>query len=163
MRPRARKPKEPTVAGARETALRALSRREHSAAELEYKLERRGHDESTISDIVGTLAASGWQSDERYAEMLVRSRAAQGYGPLRIEHELSQAGVTDALIRGALAQADVDWAGRCEQVHARRFRRGPSGAADWQKQYRYLASHGFTAEHIRGVLKRAPEDAEDAF
>lgn len=158
MRPRARKPKEPTPAGARETALRALSRREHSAAELKYKLGRRGHDESTIADIVGTLAASGWQSDERYAEMLVRSRAAQGYGPLRIEHELSQAGVADGLIRSALAQAEVDWGARCAQLHARRFRRAPVGATEWQKQYRYLASHGFTADHIRRVLKHAPED-----
>lgn len=159
MRPPARKSKPlPTPAGARETALRALSRREHSAVELEHKLSRRGHDAATVSDILGRLQTDGWQSDGRYAEMLVRNRIGQGYGPLRIQHELAQSGVTDAVIRAALTAAAPDWDAVCAALYARRFRRAPSGAGEWQKQYRYLASHGFTAEQIRRVLRDGPDE-----
>jgi SOS response regulatory protein OraA/RecX len=97
-----KKSKEPTAQGGRDTALRLLSRREHAAAELKYKLVRRGHDEATAADIVGQLAGAGWQSDTRYAEMLVRNRIEQGYGPLRIRAELEAAGVPDAEVRAAL-------------------------------------------------------------
>lgn len=135
-----------------------MSRREHSATELELKLARRGHDADTISATVGRLTADGWQSDARYAEVLVRSRIGQGYGPLRIQHELAQAGITDAAIRDAFAVAAPDWEAVCAQLHARRFRCAPAGAGDWQKQYRYLASHGFTTEHIRRVLRNGPSD-----
>lgn len=158
---RSRKSKrEPTAAGARETALRALSRREHSAAELQYKLAQRGHDGTTVAQVIGGLSAAGWQSDVRYTEMLVRNRAEQGYGPLRIEHELGAAGIAEALIREALAAAALDWNALCAQLHARKFRSAPA-AADWQKQYRYLASHGYSAEQIRRVLKRAPGEETD--
>lgn len=158
MRPRARKPKEPTAAGARETALRALSRREHSAAELQHKLTRRGHAVEDAAALVERLTESGWQSDARYAEMLVRSRTRQGYGPLRIEHELAAAGVADAGIREALTAADCDWRALCAELRARRFKTFPIAAADWQKQYRFLASHGFSTEQIRAALKGLPED-----
>lgn len=138
--------------------MRVLSRREHSAAELTLKLARRGHDAAVTAEVVDRLKADGWQSDARYAEVLVRSRIGQGYGPLRIEHELAQAGVTDAIARQALAAAAPDWDAVCTTLHARRFRRAPEDVGEWQKQYRYLASHGFSSEHIRRVLRGDPVD-----
>lgn len=155
---------EPTAQGGRETALRLLSRREHAAAELKYKLVRRGHDESTAADIVGQLAGAGWQSDARYAGMLVRSRVEQGYGPLRIRAELEAARVPESEIRAALDAAEVDWAVRAASVHARKFRDAARTPAEWQKQYRHLAMRGFEATQIRAALKRSgartPDDAD---
>lgn len=148
---------------ARGRALKLLSRREHSAAELAAKLERRGADASIARDAVQTMADAGWQSDERYAEMLVRNRIEQGYGPLRIRMELTQAGVPDAEIRTALDTAAVDWAARCVAVCQRKFKKQPSGAGEWQKQYRFLASHGFTSAQIRGALKAALDVDDGAF
>jgi regulatory protein len=154
-----KKSKEPTAQGGRDTALRLLSRREHAAAELKYKLVRRGHDESTAADIVGQLAGAGWQSDARYAEMLVRNRIEQGYGPLRIRAELEAARLPDGEIRAALAAADVDWTAHAAAVHARKFRQPAQGPAEWQKQYRFLAARGFEPAQIRAVLKGdGPED-----
>lgn len=147
-----------TEAGARDRALRALSRREHSAAELRHKLTRRGHDESVAQSIVEHLSAAGWQSDTRYAEMLVRNRAEQGYGPLRIEAELEHHGVPQSEIRQAFETAEVDWNERALRLHQRKFRQSPASAAEWQKHYRYLVSHGFSAGHIRAALKRDAED-----
>ncbi|MEQ1440492.1 regulatory protein RecX [Fontimonas sp. SYSU GA230001] len=159
MRRKRSKP-EPDAQGGRETALRLLSRREHSAAELKYKLGRRGHEEGQAQEIVERLGTAGWQSDARYAEMLLRNRADRGYGPLRVRAELEAARVADAIIRAAFEAADVDWDARACAVHARRFGQPPQSAAEWQKQYRYLAARGFESGQIRTALKRDEPGAE---
>lgn len=151
-------------AAARGRALKLLSRREHSAAELKAKLSRRGADEEVADGAVQAMTDAGWQSDARYAEMLVRNRIAQGYGPLRIRMELSAAGVPDAALRAALDAADCDWNALCAELAARRFRTPARAAADWQKQYRFLAARGFSSAQIRAALKSAAfsdEPAED--
>jgi regulatory protein len=146
--------------GARGRALKLLSRREHSAAELARKLERRGADARVARETVEKMQDAGWQSDARYAQMLVRNRIEQGYGPLRIRGDLAMAGVPDAAAIAALDAAACDWAMRCGEVRERKFRALPVDAATWQKQYRFLASHGFPADAIRAALKasRAPEE-----
>jgi len=150
---RSKKTSELTASGARDRALRALSRREHSAAELRHKLEHRGLGEQAAERIVDDLAKSGWQSDARYAEMLVRSRIAQGYGPLRVEAELEHARVSPAEISAAIEAAEADWAGLATHLQARKFGSLPKKPADWQKQYRYLAGRGFAPEQIHVALK----------
>lgn len=152
----------PLDAGAaRERALKLLSRREHSAAELAFKLQRRGAEADVAQSAVAKVRDAGLQSDDRYAEMLVRNRAEQGYGPLRIRAELAAAGIAEAIARAALDAADCNWAARCAELRRRKFRHQPNGAADWQKQYRYLASHGFAADVIRAAMKTSPAPAED--
>ncbi len=152
-----RKSKDLTEQGARDAALRALARREHSAAELAFKLKRRGHDEKTAQVVVDAVGEAGWQSDARYAEMLVRNRIEQGYGPLRLRAELQAAGVADHVARAALDAAEVDWFERVRALHQRRFGGPASHAKQWQQQYRFLAGRGFASEHIRAVLK-GPSD-----
>lgn len=151
---------EPDATSARERALRALARREHSAAQLEEKLRRRGHTQDDATATVERLRESGLQSDERFAEVLVRTRIRDGHGPQRIRAELEAAGCPATNIEAALAAADCDWPALCVEVHARRFRAPPAGAADWQKQYRFLAGRGFEAGQIYQALKgEAPDDA----
>ncbi|MGH8456738.1 MAG: regulatory protein RecX, partial [Stenotrophobium sp.] len=99
-------PRQPS--SARDSALRVLGRREHSALQLRRKLKARGYDEATAGETVGDLTERGWQSDTRYAEMLVRSRVAQGYGRLYIEAELGVAGVPDADVAAALEVVECD-------------------------------------------------------
>lgn len=147
-------PKDP--AAVRTRALRLLARREHGAKELEYKLAQRGVDRDRAAEVVGELAQVGWQSDERYVRSLVRSRVAQGFGPLRIESELEGAGVADALVRESLAAAAADWKALAAEVHARKFGHAPKNGAEWQKQYRHLAGRGFEPEQIYAALKGEP-------
>ncbi|NGY05346.1 regulatory protein RecX [Solimonas terrae] len=152
----------PLDAGAaRERALKLLSRREHSAAELAFKLQRRGAEAGIALAAVAKVQDAGLQSDARYAEMLVRNRIEQGYGPLRIRAELAAAGIAESVARDALTAAGCDWGARCAELRRRKFRTAPKGAAEWQKQYRYLASHGYTADTIRAVLKTSPMPEED--
>lgn len=155
-----RKPRKTDLSegGARNSALRALARREYSAAQLKAKLEQRGFADDTADHALEQLAQAGWQSDARFAEMLVRNRIEQGYGPQRITHDLEQAGIPVAELKAALLAAEADWNARCVALHAKKFGAAPAGAAEWQKQYRFLASRGFEPAQIRAVLKKDLDD-----
>lgn len=154
--PRSKPPRQPT--SARDSALRALGRREHSAAQLKQKLESRGYGEDAAEQAVEDLAERGWQSDARYAEVLIRSRVSQGYGRLYIKAELEVAKVPAEEISAAFAAAEVDWMQVAADLHARRFGVTPKTMADRQKQYRYMAGRGFTSEEIRAAMKGTEPD-----
>ena len=134
-------------------ALKLLARREHSARELKRKLTARGVGQDEAAAAVADVATAGWQSDARYAEMLVRSRVSQGYGPVRIEAELEVAGVPAEQIRAALDEAAVDWHKLATEVHARRFDGPPKSSAERAKQYRFLQGRGFDSAQISSALK----------
>ncbi|HUS23350.1 MAG TPA: regulatory protein RecX [Candidatus Binatia bacterium] len=133
--------------------MQLLARREHSAAELQRKLRQRGVEADVAASAVSALADSGLQSDERYAEMLVRSRVGQGFGPLRIEAELRQAGIAADVAAAALAAADADWTGLAAAAQQRHFDALPRDGAERARQYRYLAGRGFDAGQIARALK----------
>jgi regulatory protein len=144
-------PKEPADPKAR--AVRLLARREHSARELKRKLAQRGVSAADAASAIEELNKAGWQSDERYAEMLVRSRVSQGYGPVRIEAELEVAGVSAEGIRAALDAAGIDWREHAREAHAKKFGAPPKSSAERARQYRYLAGRGFDSSQIGAVLK----------
>ena len=133
--------------------MRLLGRREHSARQLSQKLRAGGVEADVAGETVGSLAESGWQSDSRYAQMLVRSRSAQGYGPLRIEAEMRVAGIDAESIRAALAEAEVDWDELIQRLWQRKFGQVAENAQDRAQQYRYLAGRGFDGRSIGRVLK----------
>jgi regulatory protein len=141
------------VGNARKAAVRLLARREHSARELQAKLTARGIEPDAALEAVADLGREGLQSDARFAEMYVRSRAERGYGPVRIGAELGERGVGDELIRAHLDEAGYDWRARAEQVRRKRF--GARLPQDWRersRQARFLQYRGFGAEHLRGLL-----------
>ena len=145
------KPKKPI--DPKTQALKLLARREHGARELTRKLKARGISDEDAAAAVSHATAEGWQKDSRYAEMLVRTRVAGGYGPLRIEAELEVAGVSADEIRAALEAAGVDWNEQAVAVHAKKFGRPPKSSAERAKQYRYLQGRGFESGQISAALK----------
>lgn len=134
-------------------ALKLLARREHSARELKRKLQARGISGEDADSAVAHATAEGWQSNPRYAGMLVRTRIAGGYGPVRIQSELEVAGVPGDEIRAALDGADVDWSALAAQVHAKKFGAPPRTSAERARQYRYLQGRGFDGGQISAALK----------
>ena len=134
-------------------ALKLLARREHSARELKRKLAARGITDDQAAAAVEHAIAENWQSDARYAGMLVRTRVGAGYGPLRIEAELEVAGVPLEQIRAALDEASVDWRALAIEVHAKKFATLPRTSAERARQYRYLQGRGFDASQISAALK----------
>jgi len=110
-------------------ALALLTRREHSRTELARKLHGRGHEGDDVDAAIERLAADGWQDDARFAEALLRHRAASGYGPRWIRAELATHALPDALIQTTLAAFDGDWSDVALNLLARRGLAPPDDGA----------------------------------
>lgn len=72
---------------------RLLCIREHASALLNKRLLASGYDEHIASEAVQRAIDCGLVSDERYADVLVRSRLSQGKGLRGIAFELEQADI----------------------------------------------------------------------
>lgn len=139
-------------------ALALLTRREHSGRELTRKLVARGIDADQARIAVERLAGEGWQDDTRFAELLVRSRASTGQGPVRIRAELGTHGLDRDAIAAALDGAEQDWASNARALVARRF--GAAMAHDRALQRKaadFLVRRGYTADQIRAATHDDPD------
>lgn len=151
---RKRKRPEPTPV---QRALGLLVRREHSRKELTRKLAARGVEADEARAAVERLAGEGWQDDARFAESLVRSRAANGYGPLHIRAELGTHGLDREAVATALGGFDGDWRGIARDLVCRRFgESGPQDVAQRRKATDLLARRGFDADTIRAATRVDP-------
>jgi regulatory protein len=165
-------------------ALRLLSQREHSRAELEKKLSdylrlqakadrvRNAQDQAQsqadapalspdiqIAAVLDDFEKRGWLSDARFAEALVRRRSER-YGMRRIKDELQRAGVTSdasAALLDGLKHTEFE---RAKELFERKF----DGIAEDQKmrarQYRFLVSKGFNPEIVAKVIGGRQKGAE---
>jgi regulatory protein len=160
-----RKPrKNPTPGDAYGKGLGLLARREHSTRELKAKLAVRGHADGEVRDAVDKLKDRRYQSDDRFAASLARSRAGQGYGPLRITLELKSHGLTAAAIREAIAATDCDWQASAAAQLRRRF--GRADAADSSERARraqFLLRRGFDPATVRLVTRAEVDDPGSEF
>ena len=153
------KPDKPT---AYSKALGLLARREHSRRELKLKLRQRGYEGGEASEAIDRLGEQQYQDDERFAGSLIRSRVAQGYGPMRVRAELKSHGLADARIRALLDEADVDWTAHAAAQLKRRF--GGGSAPDHDERARraqFLLRRGFPAATVRSVTHADVDDAAD--
>ncbi|MCQ4163248.1 RecX family transcriptional regulator [Tahibacter harae] len=142
-------------------ALGLLSRREHSGRELKRKLARTGYSPDETAEALGRLQEQSFQSDGRFAGLLVRSRVAQGQGPRRIRAELRSHGIDDAAAQQALIEEGADWLALARQIYRRRY--GAGAAADRQETQRraaFLLRRGFDAATVRAITHA--DDVDDS-
>ncbi|MBB6366182.1 MULTISPECIES: recombination regulator RecX [Xanthomonas] len=140
-------------------ALGLLVRREHSRKELTRKLRARGVEAEAAAEAVERLSGEGWQDDGRFAELLVRSRAGSGYGPLHIRAELGTHGLDSEAIATAMGAFEGDWTENARDLVRRRF--GAAGAMDLPQRRKaadLLARRGFDGDSIRAAVRDATED-----
>ncbi|MFN2329288.1 MAG: regulatory protein RecX [Chromatocurvus sp.] len=145
------------VIAVRRSAMDLLARREHSRFELARKLLRR-YPPRLVTEAVERLAVEGLQSDERFAENYVRQRAGRGYGPARIQRELQDRGVKNALAESTLAVSGFDWHDIARQALAKKFG-GVSAAItmpEKARMLRFFAYRGFSREHLPEPLGSGP-------
>lgn len=134
-------------------AMDYLARREHSQAELRWKLRSRGYEESAIEEALDQLMARELQSDERFTEAFVQSRYQRGHGPCKIRLELSQKGVHDALVDQIINQAVFDWFDLARSVYRKKYRdRVCSDYQERAKRSRFLQQRGFSSEQIQCAI-----------
>jgi regulatory protein len=89
-------------------AVRALARRDHSAASLRAKLDRAGFSESTQADALDTLGRAGYLDDARYGRDRAALLAERGYGDERIGAELEAQGLDRESVEVALASLEPE-------------------------------------------------------
>ena len=148
----------------RNKALRLLTTREHSREELMRKLAqskaRRAQNESKvpppakddISRLIDDLVAQGWQSDDRYAEAIVRRLTGQASRRF-IEDKLAQTGIKKDVAQRALEALVQDENEAAKALWERRYGNVPSDDKERQKQIRFLLSRGF---HLGDAFKIVP-------
>lgn len=133
----------------RARAMRFLARREHSRLELRRKLAPKVADGEDLDAVLDDLAARGWLSDARFAEMSVRANARRN-GPLKTAHVLRVKGIDDDAIAAAFRAAGVDGQSNLEAVWQSRFNSPPADPRERARHVRFLQGRGFALE---GILK----------
>jgi regulatory protein len=130
-----------------------LSRREHSRVELARKLAAHVDpaNPQELEDVLNELERENWLSNTRFAQSLVHRRASRK-GAALVVQELRQHGLPDehiAEIRSQLQETELD---RAREVWQRKFNRAPADRADYARQFRFLASRGFSPDCLRRIL-----------
>ena len=88
---------------ARDKALNYLSYRPHSQKELGEKLKRAGFSEDQADEAIRFANERAYQSDEEYANAMVRHLISKKYSNRRILQELAFKGIESELAKTALA------------------------------------------------------------
>ena len=143
-------------------ALGLLARREQSRRELRRKLDQGGYAGDEADAALTRLADQRYQDDERFAGMLLRNRAGQGYGPLRIRMELKTHGLSDAAIRHLLDEAEVDWNASAAAQLRRHYGGKPAAdRAEQGKRAQFLLRRGFAAATVRYATHADVDEADE--
>ena len=132
-------------------ALRLLSAREHSRAELERKLAQYEELPGSLAKALDELQAKGFINEQRVLESVLHRRSAK-LGTARIRQELQGKGLAPEVVQEAVEQLRSTEVDRAREVWRKKFAAPPADATERGKQMRYLASRGFGGEAIRKVV-----------
>lgn len=170
-------------------ALRLLSQREHSRAELERKLRfRPGVDASAppgqadadtadghacdsghaaqahaqaLAAVLDELQAKGYIHEERVADSVLHRRAAQ-WGASRVRQALQAKGLSDGVVQDAVRSLRDTERERATEVWRKKFGQPATSPGEQARQMRFLAARGFAADVVRRVVQDAHRHADPA-
>ena len=139
----------------RHKAIELLARREYSFSELEKKLLLVSEDHETILKILDWLVEMELQSDERFTQMYLRSRASSGYGPVRIKLDLKQKGINEYLIESSFEELAFEWSEEVDRLIIKKVK--DLSLDDMKlknKVMGYLQRRGYTLNQIYSGFER---------
>ena len=138
-------------------ALRLLSIREHSRAELVRKLAGFEEEPGTLERVLDELQAKGFIDEQRVIESVLHRRAAK-LGLVRIKQELQGKGLDPQAVSAAVAGLQASECERALAVWRKKFGQPPMDAKAAARQMRFLAARGFAAETIRRIVVDGSDD-----
>lgn len=124
---------------------RLAGAREQASAALRRRLAREGFAPEAVEEALAHALSCGLVDDARYADVLARSRLAQGRGRQGIAAELSGLGIDPNGV-DALADADEGAPDEVERARALLERRPPRAKNQRDAAYRRLVQKGFGAD-----------------
>ena len=133
-------------------ALRLLSQREHSRAELERKLKKYEETPGTLAAALDELAAKDFINEARVVQSVVNLRAPR-MGAARVRQELQQKGIAPEAIAEAVADLRDTELARAREVWSRRFDAPPADAKERARQMRFLMARGFAGSTVARVFR----------
>ncbi|MGR2922280.1 regulatory protein RecX [Acinetobacter sp. 1125_18A] len=151
------KPQGLTGTRLRSYAFAVLTRKEYSKADLIEKLMTYAQSREEVLILVDELSANNYQSDQRVAEMTVRSQVRRGKGPNRIKLALRAKQLDKALVQEDIAE--IDWYEQAYQLKVKKY--GTEVSKDPKikaKQIRFLQYRGFEMDAIMKAISKKPND-----
>ena len=141
----------------RSYAFAVLTRKEYSKADLIKKLALYAEHQDEVIQLVDELARENYQSDQRVAEMIVRSQMRKGKGPNRIKLALNAKKIDKSLVQDDMKE--VDWYEEAYQLKVKKY--GTEVTKDSRikaKQIRFLQYRGFEMDAIMKAIMKQQED-----
>lgn len=124
-----------------------LARREYSAYELQQKAVNKSYAESTIHDVLLVLQQKKYQSDERFCQNYLNYRSNQGFGKIRIRHELENKRIDAELIDQCIEL--VEWKEQAQKVLQKKM---AQRALAKEKLIRFMLQRGFVYADFSDLL-----------
>lgn len=138
-----------------------LARREYSKKKITEKLRGKFPEASLeeINEVVLDLEQKNIISDQRFAEVFVRSKINSGWGKNKIKFNLVQKGIPKELIEAEMAKVVPDSEIILELVN-RKFKKILESKPESydekmknkQKIYRFLSSRGYGFEEFQSLV-----------
>jgi len=135
-------------------ALRFLTRREHSRAELARKLAPHAESPQALETLLDELTTRKQLSDERYAEARAHWLSRK-YGAAKIRQDLKAHGVADAIIARVSNDGEAE---RARTILARKYREPATTPQAKARRARFLQGRGFSYDTIRRMLALADDE-----
>lgn len=130
-----------------------LARKEYARSQLYTKLLARNYPTDAANRLLDELEELNWQSDERYAISLIRSKAHSGYGAKYIQQLFYQHKLT-VRFEEVIDQVDVNWAENLVHLIEKKYaNKDLSDYQQKQKCLRYCYSRGFSGSDIQLALE----------
>ena len=155
------KNKRPGLTGTRlrSYAFAVLTRKEYSKKDLIEKLALYAENREEVLILVDELSRENYQSDQRVAEMVVRSQIRKGKGPNRIKLALRAKSIDKELAQNDMNE--IDWYDEAYQLKVKKYgvdvNKDPKIKA---KQIRFLQYRGFEMDAIMKAISRKNRDDE---
>ena len=130
-------------------ALRLLTRREYSVKELLTKLYVR-YSKDAAHDALKRCQELNYQSDERYADMIVRHYAQSHYGPMKIYFVASQKGVGKNIIEPFMC--DINWQNSAIDALKKKYGKNKLVYDERLKALSFLQRRGFLKDQCVSAL-----------
>ena len=133
-------------------ALRLLSQREHSRAELERKLAPHEEVPGELAKALDELQARDFINDGRAVDSIVHRRSGK-LGAARVKQELAAKGLSGEAVAQALADLRETESSRAQEVWRKKFGQAPQDPQERARQMRFLITRGFPAEVVRRIVQ----------
>jgi regulatory protein len=135
-------------------AVKLLSVRRLTRAQLAQKLRDRGHDADSIEAALAECERRKYLDDRTYAQLLVKNLLERrALGSLRLLNELMRHGVDGDLARAVIAELDDSDDARIDQALAKLESARPNDG--YPQLGRRLERLGFGAPAIASALRRS--------